>query len=100
LLARTRRPGKERAVREAAEQDAVELAQAREIDLWREVLERIANGAEDAPGLARLALRTQEIDFDRLIGPADEYQGGSLKVTLELDVTGTVEIRRWLKPSG
>lgn len=88
------------AVREAAEQGAIELAQAREIDLWREVLESIAGGAADPAGLARRALRTQELDFDRLIGPAGDYRGEVARVALEVDVTGTVEIRRWTRPSG
>lgn len=33
--------------------------------LYRKVLEAIADGAENAPTLARLALKTGEIDFSR-----------------------------------
>jgi hypothetical protein len=42
-----------------------EAAHADEDTLWEEVLTAISNGADNAPGLARAALRTKGIDFPR-----------------------------------
>lgn len=42
-----------------------EMAHTVEIQLWRDVLEAIADGADDPAALARAALYTQEIKFER-----------------------------------
>jgi hypothetical protein len=42
-----------------------EAAHAREDDLYEDVLRTIAEGAENAQGLARAALKTKKIDFPR-----------------------------------
>ncbi|HEX2187876.1 MAG TPA: hypothetical protein VHG51_03210 [Longimicrobiaceae bacterium] len=80
-------------VREAAERADTGLAQAREMEFWSDVLRSIAGGAGDAAQLARLALRTQEIDFDRLAGPAAGADSDAHAV-VELRIAGTVRLRR------
>lgn len=42
-----------------------ESAHSLEDDLWRDVLQAIADGAPNAAGLAREALKTQDISFPR-----------------------------------
>lgn len=42
-----------------------EALHSQEDSLWGEVLEAIANGAPDAAGLAREAIRTNDLDFSR-----------------------------------
>jgi hypothetical protein len=42
-----------------------EAAHAEEDQLWRDVLEAIANGAQNPIGLAHEALRTRQIKFPR-----------------------------------
>ena len=42
-----------------------EVAHSREDDLWRDVLQAIADGAPNARKLAREALRTEDISFAR-----------------------------------
>ena len=78
-------------VRDAAGAEDVGLAQAREMELWGDVLRMIAAGAADAPELARQALCTLEVDFDRLAGGAGE---AGTRAVVELRVTGSVQVRR------
>ena len=80
-----------REVRDAAGAEGAAPAQAREMELWGDVLRMIAAGAADAPELARRALRTLEVDFDRLAG--GEGEPGT-RVEVELRITGTVRVRR------
>lgn len=78
-------------VRDAAGAEDAGLAQAREMELWGDVLRMIASGAADAPGLARQALRTLEVDFDRLAGGGGE---AGTRVVVDLRITGSVQVRR------
>lgn len=78
-------------VRDAAGAEDAGLAQAREMELWGDVLRMIAAGAADAPGLARQALRTLEVDFDRLAGGRGE---AGTRVVVDLRITGSVQVRR------
>lgn len=78
-------------VRDAAGAEDAGLAQAREMELWGDVLRMIAAGAADAPELARQALRTLEVDFDRLAGGGGE--AGS-RVVVDLRITGSVQVHR------
>ena len=78
-------------VRDAAGAEDAGLAQAREMDLWGDVLRMIAAGAADAPELARQALRTLEVEFDRLAGGGAE---AGTRVVVDLRITGSVQVRR------
>ena len=84
-------------VREAATAEDTGLAQAREVELWGDVLRMTPAGADAAPGLAREALRTLELEFDRLAGAG---AGPGARVVVELRITGTVEVRRGPEPGG
>lgn len=48
-----------------AQKDDDEVAHGMEDDLYHAVLESIADGAPDAPELAKAALETASIDFSR-----------------------------------
>ncbi|HLL47297.1 MAG TPA: hypothetical protein VK458_23485 [Myxococcaceae bacterium] len=78
-------------VRDAAGAEDAGLAQAREMELWGDVLRMIAAGAADAPELARQALRTLEVEFDRLAGGGGE---AGTRVVVDLRITGSVRVRR------
>lgn len=45
--------------------DDAEVAHDREDGLWASVLTAIADGSADPAGLARAALKTQDLDFPR-----------------------------------
>ena len=51
------------AIREATRDD--EVAHSMEDELYRRVLEAVADGADDAPEMAALALETKSIEFSR-----------------------------------